>query len=338
MNSTVKNTDLEEKIFAARGQNFLATALEVFDFQYQHNAVYRQYCQLIGRPPGTVSNLLQLPFLPISFFKTHPVQATEFTPQVVFESSGTTQLTTSKHAIKDTTLYERSFTQAFEQIYGDTQNWCVLGLLPSYLERGQSSLVWMVNRLIEKSGHPLSGFYLYDFDKLHTTLLHNEITQQPTLLIGVTYALLDFAAAYPMQLQHTTLMETGGMKGRRTELTRQAVHEQLKQLLGLSQIHAEYGMTELLSQAYATANGLFTCPPWMKVLLRSEDDPFALTAHLPRQQATATGAINIIDLANLYSCSFIATDDSGRLHANDSFEVLGRLDNSDIRGCSLLAI
>lgn len=338
MNSTVKNTDLEAKIFAARGQNFLPTALEVFAFQYEHNAVYRQFCQLIGRHPGTVGNLLQLPFMPISFFKTHPVRTTDFTPAMVFESSGTTQSTTSQHAIKSLDLYEASFVKAFEQVYGAAQNWCILGLLPSYLERGQSSLVWMVDQLIEKSGHPLSGFYLYDFEQLHKTLLHNEILQQPTLLIGVTYALLDFAAAYPMQLQHTTLMETGGMKGRRTELTRQEVHEQLKRLLGVSQVHAEYGMTELLSQAYATADGLFHCPPWMRVLLRSEDDPFALTAHLTAQQSATTGAINIIDLANLYSCSFIATDDSGKLHADGSFEVLGRLDNSDIRGCSLLAV
>lgn len=338
MNSTVKNTDLEAKIFAARGQNFLSTALEVFAYQYEHNAIYRQFCQLTGRHPGTVGNLLQLPFLPISFFKTHAVRTTVFEPALVFESSGTTQNTTSHHAIKYLDIYETSFVKAFEQTYGPAENWCILGLLPSYLERGQSSLVYMVNHLIEKSGHPLSGFYLYDWEQLHKTLLHNEIVQQPTLLIGVTYALLDFAAAYPMQLQYTTLMETGGMKGRRTELTRQEVHAQLRQLLGVKQVHAEYGMTELLSQAYATADGLFRCPAWMRVLLRSEDDPFALTAHLTTQQSTATGAINIIDLANLYSCSFIATDDSGKLHTDGSFEVLGRLDNSDIRGCSLLAV
>jgi hypothetical protein len=338
LNSAVKNTDLEGKIFVARGQNFLSLALEVFAYQYAHNTVYRQYCDLLGRRPGEVSHLLQLPFLPISFFKSHRIQTTSFEPETVFESSGTTQHAVSRHEVKDTALYEQSFTAAFEKQYGPARNWCILGLLPNYLERGQSSLVWMVNSLIARSGHPLGGFYLHDVDRLHKTLLHNEILQQPTLLIGVTYALLDFAAAYPMQLQHTTLMETGGMKGRRTELTRAEVHQQLQQALGVAQVHSEYGMTELLSQAYASADGLFACPPWMKVVLRSEDDPFDLTAAVHTGQKPATGAINIIDLANLYSCSFIATDDSGRLHADGRFEVLGRLDNSDIRGCSLMAI
>jgi hypothetical protein len=338
LNSAVKNTELESKIFAARGQNFLDTALEVFAFQYAHNPVYRQYCTLTGRHPGTVNHLLQLPFLPIRFFKTHPVRTTPFEPELVFESSGTTQTDLSQHAVKDSSLYLQSLTKGFERVYGPAQNWCILGLLPSYLERGQSSLVWMVQQLMEQSGHPLNGFYLHDFDKLHKTLLHNEILQQPTLLIGVTYALLDFAAAHPMQLQCTTLVETGGMKGRREELTRMEVHGQLQSLLGIETVHSEYGMTELLSQAYATENGLFACPPWMKAVLRSEDDPYDLMAAPPRQRPTATGALNIIDLANLYSCSFIATDDNGRLHGNGRFEVLGRLDNSDIRGCSLMAL
>ncbi len=338
MNPVVKNTDLEEKIFAARPQHFLSLALEIFHFQYQHNPVYRQYCELIHCNPATITQLTQIPFLPISCFKTHVVHTTLFDPEVIFESSGTTGQTTSRHEIKSKAVYQQSFTKTFQKFYGRPQQWCIIGLLPSYLERSNSSLIMMVDELVKQSEHPLSGFYLYEHDKLHKVIARNELLEQPTLLIGVTYALLDFAAEWPMKLRHTTIMETGGMKGRREEMTRAAVHETLQIQLGVPVIHAEYGMTELLSQAYSKGNGFFHCPAWMQVLLRTEDDP--LTVETPRTEAEkpATGAINIIDLANLYSCSFIATDDIGRLYADGSFEVLGRLDNSDIRGCSLLTI
>ncbi|MGC4104217.1 LuxE/PaaK family acyltransferase [Ferruginibacter sp.] len=330
--------DLEKRVFAARDGQFEDLALDLFQFQYYNNPVYHQYCNLLKADPDTVDVLEQIPFLPISFFKTHHIAATDFEPELIFESSGTTATVNSKHLVKDAALYTQSFMQGFERFYGKVDRRCILGLLPSYLERNNSSLVYMVDELIKQSHHPLSGFYLYDLEKLHRTILHNEILKQPTLLIGVTYALLDFAEKFPMQLRHTIVMETGGMKGRREELTRQQVHRQLQEKLGVHLVHSEYGMTELLSQAYSKGDGIFHCPAWMKVLTREEDDPFAV--HLPAAESEKplTGALNIIDLANIYSCSFIATSDMGRLYSNGSFEVLGRLDNSDIRGCSLLAV
>jgi len=283
-----------------------------------------------------IDNIQQIPFLPIRFFKTHKVITTEFEAEVVFESSGTTQTINSKHYIKDTSLYEKSFNDAFRLFYGEPAEWCIIALLPSYLERNNSSLVMMADKLIQQSGHPQSGFYLNEWKKLQTTLQQLERLQQKTLLIGVTFALLDFAEQCPMQLQSTTIMETGGMKGRREEMTRQQVHEILCNSFHLKNIHSEYGMTELLSQAYSTGFGIFNCPPWMKVLLREEDDPFAI--HIADTTNIISGAVNIIDLANIYSCSFIATEDAGKLHTDGSFELLGRLDNTDIRGCSLLAL
>jgi hypothetical protein len=234
--------------------------------------------------------------------------------------------------VKDVALYTQSFQKGFETFYGDPQQYCILGLLPSYLERGQSSLVYMVNNLIEQSGHPQSGFYLYDLEKLAITLKELEAAAQPTLLIGVTYALLDFAESYPMPLQHTLMMETGGMKGRKKELVRADVHANLKNAFGLEQIHSEYGMTELLSQAYAQRGGFFKTPPWMKVYLRYEDDPLSLATDIN------TGGINVIDLANIYTCSFIATEDVGSITQDGFFSVLGRLDNAEVRGCSLLSL
>lgn len=233
--------------------------------------------------------------------------------------------------MKDINLYKQSFSKAFELFYGDIKDWCVIGLLPSYLERNNSSLVLMVDELIKMSGHADSDFYLYDFDKLQSTLQRLEMQQQKTLLIGVTFALLDFADSHPMQLDHTTIMETGGMKGRRKELTRFEVHDYLKQKFDVKNIHSEYGMTELLSQAYSKGDGIFVCPPWMKVLVRDEEDPL-------RVSVSGRGVLNVIDLANIYSCSFIATDDVGMVYEDGSFEVFGRLDNSDIRGCSLLVV
>mgnify|MGYP002071995977 CR=1 FL=1 len=311
-------------------------ALEVFRFQHQHNTVYRQYCDVLGINAASIHTIDKIPFLPISFFKTHTIQTTAFEPEVIFESSGTTQTINSRHWVKDTGLYQRSFTTAFNLFYGNPAQWCIIALLPSYLERQHSSLVMMADELIGQSGHPKSGFYLYDFEKLAATLQALEAAGQQTLLLGVTFALLDFAEAFPMPLQHSIIMETGGMKGRKEELTRQQVHAILNAAFSTTAIHSEYGMTELLSQAYAKEKGLFTTPPWMKVLLRAEDDPFEVKD--APEVNHSSGAINIIDLANLYSCSFIATDDAGRLYPDGSFEVLGRLDNSDIRGCSLLAV
>jgi phenylacetate-coenzyme A ligase PaaK-like adenylate-forming protein len=334
----VKNIDLEKRIFAAPADNFTALAIEVFQFQYHNNDVYRKYCDLLKITADEVEVLQKIPFLPISFFKSHAVKSTSFEPTTVFESSGTTATVNSRHLVKDILLYKKSFTTGFEQFYGPTGNKCILGLLPSYLERNNSSLVFMVDELIRQSNHTLSGFYLYDFDKLHSTLLHNELLKQPTLLIGVSYALLDFAEKYPMQLRNTIVMETGGMKGRREELTRQEVHQRLQKQLGVTLVHSEYGMTELLSQAYSKGDGIFHCPSWMKVLVREEDDPFSIYPDTAVKEKAITGALNIIDLANIYSCSFIATDDACRLYSNGSFEVMGRIDNSDIRGCSLMAI
>ena len=327
-----------DKIFGVTEAGFEALSLEIFRFQYQHNPVYGQYVDALQVKPGEVKKLGDIPFLPIRFFKSHAVTTTGFTPQLVFESSGTTGSINSKHLVKDALVYEESFTRAFRQFYGNVSDWCVIGLLPAYLERQGSSLVYMVDKLVKASDHPQSGFYLYDFEKLQQALQQLESRGQQVLLIGVTFALLDFARQYPTPLQHTVMMETGGMKGRREELIRPQVHEILQQAFGLPAIYAEYGMTELLSQAYSKGNGLFSCPPWMQVLIREEEDPLAVRSATAVQQKPLSGAINIIDLANIYSCSFIATDDAGQLEADGRFRVMGRLDNSDIRGCSLMVV
>lgn len=337
MKPAVKNIDLERDIFAASGENFNELALALFQFQYEKNEVYRNYCNTLHINPAEVTSVEKIPFLPISFFKTHKVTTTSFEPEAIFESSGTTASINSRHFVKNIQVYKKSFTTAFQKFYGPVSNKCIIGLLPSYLERKNSSLVSMAEELISLSNNKLSGFYLYDFEKLHSTLLHNEILKQPTLLIGVTYALLDFAEKYPLQLRNTIVMETGGMKGRREELTRQQVHTILQKQLGTALVHSEYGMTELLSQAYSKGDGIFHCPPWMKVLIREEDDPFFVSDSTTINKPL-NGCINIIDLANIYSCSFIATEDTGRLYTNGTFEVLGRLDVSDIRGCSLMAL
>lgn len=310
-------------------------ALELFRLQYENNEIYKTYVDTLGIVPNEVNSLEKIPFLPIEFFKSHKVTSTTFGPEIIFESSGTTGGTTSRHYIKRTAVYRESFTKAFRLFYGNPQQWCIMGLLPGYLERENSSLIYMVNELIKISGSSCSGFYLRDHKKLYKTLVHNEITEQPTLLIGVTYALLDFAEKYSMNLNHTLLMETGGMKGKREELTREEIHKILQERLNVKTVHSEYGMTELLSQAYSSGNGLFHCPPWMKVLIREYNDPFSIAENASATKPV-TGLINIIDLANIYSCCFIATDDVGRLFKNETFEVLGRQDMSDVRGCNLL--
>ena len=336
MKTAVKNTVLEDKIFNVTAVNFTETALEVFRFQYNNNAVYRQFCTALHINESSVSSIEKIPYLPIAFFKTHTVTTTAFNPEMIFESSGTTQTINSKHLVKDIGLYQKSFNKAFRLFYGDVKNYCILGLLPSYLERNNSSLVMMVNELIQQSGHPQSGFYLNNYQQLKNTIEQLEQQQQPTLLIGVTFALLDFAEQFPQPLFYTRIMETGGMKGRKKEMTRQQVHLVLQKAFQLPQIQSEYGMTELLSQAYSKRNGIFNTPPWLKILIREEDDPFAIYSN--KEGVISSGAVNVIDLANLYSCSFLATDDAAKLYADGSFEILGRLDHSDIRGCSLLAL
>lgn len=336
MNTDVKNITLPKNIFDTVSDTFSQTALEVFHFQYTNNEVYRQYCNTLYIDPAAITTIEKIPFLPISFFKTHRITTTQFDPEIIFESSGTTQTINSKHLIKELSVYETSFNKTFNQFYGNPAEWCIVALLPSYLERNNSSLVMMADQLIRQTNHPLSGFYIDDFKKLNETIHQLEQQQQKTLLIGVTFALLDFAEKYPQPLQFTTIMETGGMKGRRTELIRSEVHDILCNSFQLNKIHSEYGMTELLSQAYSSGNGIYSCPPWMKILIREEDDPFAILTAADNNPIS--GALNIIDLANMYSCAFIATEDAGKLYPDESFEVSGRLDNTDIRGCSLLSL
>ena len=291
--------------------------------------MYANWVNALRIKVNRVNRIVDIPFMPVSFFKTHQVVSGDFEPAHVFESSGTTGMTNSRHLIKDLSIYTQSFTKGFELFYGNPAEWCIIGLLPSYLERQGSSLVMMVDELVKHSGHKNSGFYLYNFEELATLLQNQEAKKEKTLLIGVTFGLLDFAEQYPMQLHYTTIMETGGMKGRRREMIREEVHDFLQEQFGLDLIHSEYGMTELLSQAYSAGKGIFKPVPWMKILLRDEDDPMLV-------KESGRGLINIIDLANLNSCSFIATDDAGTLQPDGSFEVLGRSDNSDLRGCSLL--
>jgi hypothetical protein len=309
-------------------------ALAIFHLQYHLNPIYQKYVDNLKILPEKIKEINQIPFLPISFFKTHTITSTQFTPEIVFESSGTTQQNTSRHLVKKISVYQNSFLKGFHLFYGDIKEWCIIGLLPGYLERGNSSLIFMVNDLIERSEHPNSGFYLHNQEDLFTTLQKNELSGQGTLLIGVTYALLDFAEKYPSKLKHTTIMETGGMKGRREEITRDEVHQFLENNLGVKKVHSEYGMTELLSQGYSSGIGIFNNPPWLKIGLREYNDPFAITFQTDKK--SSNGLINVIDLANLYSCGFIATDDVGKLYPDGSFEVLGRRDASDLRGCSLL--
>lgn len=316
-------------LFELTDKDFISGAIQTFRFQYDNNPLYRSFTDTLGIQPDRVLTLPEIPFLPVSLFKTHPVRTGDFIPEIVFESSGTTGLVTSRHEVRDLSVYRNSFTAGFERFYGPVGEWCVIGLLPAYLERSHSSLVLMVHELIGQSGHRDSGFYLYDHEALYAVLQQLERQGQKTLLIGVTFALLDFAEKYAMSLRHTVVMETGGMKGRRREITRNELHDYLKERLGVSSIHAEYGMTELLSQAYSYAEGLFACPPWMRALVRREDDPLDVMIQ-------GEGLLNIIDLANIWSCSFLATEDIGRIRADARFEVSGRADNSDVRGCSLL--
>ena len=331
-------SNLAEEIMKVSENYFDALALKIFRAQYKHNKTYQAFCNYLKVDVDKITAINQIPFLPIQFFKSKEIKTTAFNEEIIFESSGTTGSINSKHFVKDKRIYEASYIAGFDKFYGAVNDYCIIGLLPSYLERQHSSLVYMVNDLIEKSEHANSGFYLYDYEKLKKVLSENEKAKQKTILIGVTYALIDFAEQFPLKLNYTTIMETGGMKGRREELTRTQVHKILSDNFGLENIHSEYGMTELLSQAYSTERGIFKCSNTMKILIRSEDDPFEILTKKETDKKFVTGGINIIDLANLYSCSFIATDDAGKQYDDTSFEIIGRLENSDIRGCGLMVV
>ncbi len=312
--------------------DFLTQSLRIFKFQYDNNVVYHDFCSYLNVDPNTVNTLEQIPFLPIEFFKSKDVLSTTNTPEITFTSSGTTGSETSKHFVTDLSLYEQSYLKAFNHFYGDIKDYCVLALLPSYLERTGSSLIYMADDLIKKSNHPKSGFFLNEYEQLHLLLTDLQKTDTKILIIGVSFALLEFTEQYQMSLQNTIIMETGGMKGRRKEIVRQELHELLSTGFGVSKIHSEYGMTELLSQAYSKGDGVFNCPAWMKILVRDTEDP------LTYLNTGKSGGINVIDLANINSCSFIATQDLGKINQNGTFEVIGRFDNSDIRGCNLMVL
>lgn len=316
-----------DQIFQSNLHNFDELALHLFRYQFLNNPIYRQYCSYLHiddvHPEA-------IPFLPVSFFKTHTIQTNPFQPEAVFTSSSTTGDIPSKHAVADLAIYEQSFLKGFERYYGNPSNWVILALLPSYLEREGSSLVYMADKLIQLSNHPQSGFYLHNTAALHQALRSLQAQHKPVLLLGVTFALLDFAEHFSLQYPDLVVMETGGMKGKRKEMIRDEVHELLTKGLGVTHIHSEYGMTELLSQAYSKGNGRFTCPPWMRVVISDPNDP------LKQLPPGHSGLINIIDLANMDSCAFIQTADLGKQYEDGSFEVLGRLDHSDIRGCSLM--
>lgn len=323
---------LEKDLFEiSSSESFEKVALDVFQFQYKRVKVYRDYCDFLKISSEEINTLSQIPFLPIQFFKSHKVLVEGLPAEVIFSSSGTTGSLTSKHYVANLNMYRNSFLGSFQQVYGSLEEWTILALLPSYLEREGSSLIFMVKEWIQQSGKADSGFYLHDLKGLSEKLIRLEREQRKTLLIGVSYALLDLIENYNLKLEHTLVMETGGMKGKRKELIKEALHEILKKGFGTKEIHSEYGMTELLSQAYAVEAGIFQCPPWMKVLTRDPEDPFSYVKE-------KTGGINVIDLANLYSCSFIATQDLGKLNSDGSFEIIGRFDQSDLRGCNLMVL
>jgi phenylacetate-coenzyme A ligase PaaK-like adenylate-forming protein len=318
-------------IFSIKGpQQLEEAALEAFRYQAEHNPVYRAFISFLGIKKETVRSIDAIPYLPIQFFKSHKVYVSDRQEQIVFTSSGTTGMITSSHYVADVLVYEKSFEEAFRLFYGDIKEYCLLALLPSYLEREGSSLVYMADKLIKQSQHPLSNFYLHNLDELKATIETLKKQNTKVILLGVSYALLDLADSGCKLNEQFIVMETGGMKGKRREMLKEELHACLSGAFGVKKIHSEYGMTELLSQAYSKGDGIYHTPPWMHIGTRDVNDP--LTAG----RAGKSGGINVIDLANRYSCPFIATQDLGRVHADGSFEILGRFDNSDIRGCNLL--
>jgi phenylacetate-coenzyme A ligase PaaK-like adenylate-forming protein len=335
--SNINPQEIEEEIFEVDSQeDFETVTQKVFNYQYQHNPVYREYCDLLDFHINSYSSSEEIPYLPIEFFKTHQVITGSPSYETVFQSSGTTGMERSAHYLKSLSLYEHSYLKTFKMFYGNPSDYCILALLPGYMENKQSSLISMVQGLISRSSCPESGFYLDNLDELAKNLTRLDQAGKKILLIGVSFALLDMAEMYNLNLKNTIVMETGGMKGRRKELTRQELHDILKPAFGVDTIHSEYGMAELLSQAYSKGDGRFETPPWMKVNIRDAYDPFDVSE--PFQEKALQGGINVIDLANLHSCSFIETKDIGKLHSNGSFEVLGRMDYSDIRGCNLMVM
>jgi hypothetical protein len=311
-------------------QQFNEISLGLFHYQYANNPVYKLFTDHLGINPEKVAQLVDIPFLPVSFFKTQKVVSGNFPFQCTFESSATTGMSTSKHHLADVSLYEKSFLKGFSQFYGDLSDYAVFALLPSYLERSNSSLVYMVERMLLRSRKGIGGFYLHEYQELRRQLIEANHRGLKILLIGVTYALLEMAENYPLDLHNAIIVETGGMKGRRQELTRAELHKRLCKGFETSSIHSEYGMTELLSQAWSKGEGVYNTPPWMKIFISDPNDPLSYMAE------NRTGGINVIDLCNIHSCSFIATQDLGRTLPDGSFEVLGRFDHSDTRGCSLM--
>ncbi|WP_166383837.1 MULTISPECIES: acyl transferase [unclassified Polaribacter] len=324
---------MQNNIFNIQNQeDFKQVALAVFKHQFKNNKVYRSFCDLLYIHPSDVTKVEEIPFLPIQFFKSKKVLSSLEEIEETFTSSGTTGSVTSKHFVTDINLYKESYLKGFAHFYGNIEEYAVLALLPNYLERNGSSLVYMVDDLIQKSNNLESGFYLDNIQELAKKLVELDKKGQKTLLIGVSFALLDLIEMQQFNLKNTIIMETGGMKGRRKELIRDELHQLLQSGFGVTEIHSEYGMTELLSQGYSNGNGVFDTPPWMKILTRDTED--ALTI----QQVGKTGGINVIDLANYNSCAFIATQDLGKVHKNGTFEIIGRFDNSDIRGCNLMVL
>jgi len=320
-------------IFTINNQKqFDKMALKVFRYQYENNGVYREFCDFLKTDVQKVKTIQQIPFLPIQFFKSHEVVSNSNPIQTTFTSSGTTGMVTSKHLVTDVSIYEESYRKAFSQFYGNIEDYVVLALLPSYLEREGSSLIHMVDDLIQLSKHPESGFYLHNYDELIEKIIQLDQSGQNVILIGVTYALLDLIEKQSFQLENTIIMETGGMKGKRKEMIREELHQELCNGFGVKSIHSEYGMTELLSQAYSLGDGIFECPSWMQISIRDTEDALSYI------REGKTGGINVIDLANINSCSFIATQDLGKKYSNGSFEVVGRFDHSDIRGCNLMVV
>ena len=324
---------MQNAVFNIQDQSdFKTCALQVFRHQFKNNAIYRSFCDLLYIHSSDVKEIEEIPFLPIQFFKSHAVLSSTQAVKETFTSSGTTGSSVSKHMVTDLSWYTKSYTKGFEHFYGPIEEYTVLGLLPNYLERDGSSLIYMVDDFIKKSNKPSSGFYLNNLTELSKTLIALDKKGEKVLLIGVTFALLDLIERQQFKLQNTIIMETGGMKGRRKEIIRNELHEILCAGFGVSKIHSEYGMTELLSQGYSSGDGVFDCPPWMKILARDTEDALTMVG------TNKTGGLNVIDLANYNSCSFIATQDLGKVDNNGSFEVLGRFDHSDIRGCNLMVM
>jgi hypothetical protein len=327
----MKKADFYSKLISLKQEvDFENLALEVFQLQANNNKVYGEFIKNLGVSSTSVKEIKQIPFLPVEIFKSQKVLTGDDTHQLIFSSSGSTGENVSRHFVKDVGFYEKIFTEIFRKFYGEVNEYVILALLPSYLERQGSSLVLMMEKLIEQTHQADSGFYLNDFEKLYETLKRLKAKRQKTILFGVTFALLDFVSAFQLDFPELIVMETGGMKGRRKELVREEVHENLCRGFGVKFIHSEYGMTELLSQAYSSGNGIFQTPPWMRVLIRDASDPLVYSI------AGTSGGINIIDLANIDSCAFIATQDLGKNYTDNTFEVLGRFDFSDVRGCNLL--